>query len=63
MIEIMIEMGVYEISLLKRPINIGFFSMKKGRWCPGEDFNQYYIILIILIIIFFLLFIVTFSVT
>ena len=39
MIEIMIEMGTYEISLLKRPINIGFFSMKKGRWCPGEDLN------------------------
>lgn len=37
MIEIMIEMGVYEISLLKRPINIGFLSMKKGRWCPGGD--------------------------
>jgi hypothetical protein len=35
----MIEMGVYEISLLKRPINIGFFSMKKGRWCPGEALN------------------------
>ena len=37
MIEIMIEMGVYEISLLKRPINTGFFSMKKGRWCPVKD--------------------------
>jgi len=63
MIEIMIEMRVYEISLLKRPINIGFFSMKKGRWCPGEDLNCNFNILILCVFISIKLADVTLSVT
>ena len=41
MIEIMIEMGTYEIYQLNKPINIGVFRKKKVTWCPGGDLNSH----------------------